>query len=388
MDIGLFAIFAAVLVGPFFWKKIEENLEAYLFINGILAAAIAGVLVTSDRVWNFELMREAVLEPFIKGIVPAVFIAGLIFHYGKDWIHKRMIGILTRYDLRLVIFFIVFGLGLVSSVITAIIAALILVEMVYVLPLDAKRRTEVVIISCFSIGLGAVLTPLGEPLSTIVVAKLHENFFYLFIHLGIYVFPGLVAFGIIAALLVQANRPRNLERLLLIRPHEPHELNVRTPNLPPTKKKEGVFAGSGPDERDTCEIKPEPLSGVFVRALKVYIFVMALILLGGGMSVIITKYFSQVPAQGLYWANSVSAVLDNATLAAAEISPALTLAQIKSALMGLLVAGGMLIPGNIPNIIAANKLKITSREWARLGVPLGFGAMLVYFVWLYFIPIG
>jgi predicted cation transporter len=32
----------------------------------------------------------------------------------------------------------------------------------------------------------------------------------------------------------------------------------------------------------------------------------------------------------------------------------------------------MLIPGNIPNIIAAHALKITSTEWARLGVPLGF----------------
>ena len=47
----------------------------------------------------------------------------------------------------------------------------------------------------------------------------------------------------------------------------------------------------------------------------------------------------------------VSAILDNATLAAAEIGPALTESQIKSALMGLLISGGMLIPGNIPNII-------------------------------------
>ncbi len=29
----------------------------------------------------------------------------------------------------------------------------------------------------------------------------------------------------------------------------------------------------------------------------------------------------------------------------------------------------MLIPGNIPNIISAGKLGITSKEWARLGVP-------------------
>ena len=54
--------------------------------------------------------------------------------------------------------------------------------------------------------------------------------------------------------------------------------------------------------------------------------------------------------------------------------------QIVAALMGLLIAGGMLVPGNIPNIIAAGKLKIESREWARVGVPVGMAMMLVMFV--------
>ena len=78
-----------------------------------------------------------------------------------------------------------------------------------------------------------------------------------------------------------------------------------------------------------------------------------------------------------------SAVLDNATLAAAEIGPILSEFQIKSMLMGLLISGGMLIPGNIPNIISASKLDITSKEWARLGVPLGLVSMTIYFVILF-----
>jgi predicted cation transporter len=71
----------------------------------------------------------------------------------------------------------------------------------------------------------------------------------------------------------------------------------------------------------------------------------------------------------------VSAILDNATLAAAEIGPSLSEAQIKSALLGLLISGGMLIPGNIPNIISAHALHIKSSEWAKLGVPLGLVIM-------------
>jgi len=87
----------------------------------------------------------------------------------------------------------------------------------------------------------------------------------------------------------------------------------------------------------------------------------------------------------LYWINMASAVLDNATLAAAEIGPFMTESQIKSVLMGLLISGGILIPGNIPNIISASKLGITSKEWARIGIPLGLATMGMYFVILFVI---
>jgi len=133
--------------------------------------------------------------------------------------------------------------------------------------------------------------------------------------------------------------------------------------------------------RDTAEsLAAEPdeekLSEVFVRGIKVYVFVMALIFLGAGFKPMIDIYFTKIPDLALFWANIISAILDNATLTAAEIGPSLTESQIKSALLGLLISGGMLIPGNIPNIIAAHALRIKSTEWARLGVPLGFVVML------------
>jgi predicted cation transporter len=53
--------------------------------------------------------------------------------------------------------------------------------------------------------------------------------------------------------------------------------------------------------------------------------------------------------------------------------------------MGLLIAGGMLIPGNIPNIISACKLQITSSEWAKIGLPIGMALMACFFVIL-FVP--
>jgi len=84
----------------------------------------------------------------------------------------------------------------------------------------------------------------------------------------------------------------------------------------------------------------------------------------------------KLPPQILFWVNMTSAILDNATLAAAEIGPSLSTAQIKSALLSLLISGGMLIPGNIPNIIAAHALRIKSSEWASLDCPLGLVMMI------------
>ena len=114
---------------------------------------------------------------------------------------------------------------------------------------------------------------------------------------------------------------------------------------------------------------------------------MALVFLGEGFKPLILGFVAGIPADGLFWVNMVSAVLDNATLTAAEIGPFLSALQIRAALMGLLISGGMLIPGNIPNIIAAGKLGITSREWGKVGIPIGLAAMLVYFVVIFFLGI-
>jgi predicted cation transporter len=236
-------------------------------------------------------------------------------------------------------------LGLISSLISAIIAALLLVEFVTVLPLHRHAEVNLTIIACFSIGLGAALTPLGEPLSTIVVSKLssapyHAHFFFLAKLLSLYVVPVVFALGILGIFLVHESRDDTEASL-----------------------------AAEPDQ--------EKLSVVVVRAGKVYVFVMALIFLGAGFKPLIDAYLTKISSQALFWVNMVSAVLDNATLAAAEIGPSLTEAQIKSALLGLLISGGMLIPGNIPNIIAAHALHIKSTEWARFGVPMGLVIMMM-----------
>ena len=334
--IGLCLIFLIVLIAPFLNKKIEANLEAFLFVMGIVSASLSNA-------WSSEVIHEGFVAPI--NITLAVFGAGVLFHFLRRYIDHAMRRVLITVPLKAIVCAGIIILGLLSSIISAIIAALLLVELITVLPLHRHAEINLTIIACFAIGLGAALTPLGEPLSTIVVSKLsgppyHATFYYLFNLLASSVIPAVVVLGIVGIFLVV---------------EEPEDTG----------------------ESLAAEEQEEKLSEVFIRAAKVYIFVMALIFLGAGFKPLIDSYLLKLPSQILFWVNMVSAILDNATLAAAEIGPSLSTAQIKSALLGLLISGGMLIPGNIPNIIAAHALRIKSTEWAKLGVPLGVVIMIV-----------
>ena len=60
---------------------------------------------------------------------------------------------------------------------------------------------------------------------------------------------------------------------------------------------------------------------------------MALTFLGTGFEPFIERYLLDLNPLVLYWINMISAVLDNATLAAAEISPAMDDTTIKAILL-------------------------------------------------------
>jgi predicted cation transporter len=85
---------------------------------------------------------------------------------------------------------------------------------------------------------------------------------------------------------------------------------------------------------------PETPKTVVLRALKVYTFIAALVLIGEGFRPLMIWYISKIPSWLLYWVNMSSAVLDNATLTAIEIGPALALSQIVAIVMGLAISGG------------------------------------------------
>ncbi|MFZ0444840.1 MAG: DUF1646 family protein [Bacillus sp. (in: firmicutes)] len=333
--IGLFIILILVLFLPFTVKKVEHNLEAFLFIMGIAAATVSGIM-------SIDLIGKALVDPI--NITLAVLIAGLITKWAQTPLERAILATSKALTPGIFLGLIIIVLGLASSIITAIIAAIILVIIVNVLPLERQSEIRFTVLACFSIGLGAALTPIGEPLSTIVVSKMGADFNYLITLIGPEVISTVIVLGIISVFFVKTTENTNT-------------LGAKNPT--------------------------ESYKEIIIRAAKIYLFVMGLTFLGHGFEPLITEYILGLSPALLYWINMISAVLDNATLAAAEVSDKMDPETIRAILMGLLIAGGMLIPGNIPNIIAAGKLNITSKEWAVFGLPVGLIIMAAFFVILF-----
>lgn len=348
VTMGLIIVLLLVLVIPFVSKTVEKHLEPFLFIMGLAASTISGIM-------SVELALKALAEPIM--ISSAVFIAGALFFLLHNQFQNFINKILIKVPIQVLVFLFIVLLGLLSSVITAIIASIILVEIIYLLPLERQQKVVICIIACFSIGLGATLTPIGEPLATIAISKLDKSFFYLFDLLAEYIIPTIIIFGFLGAIYVSRS-------------------NTSSP----------ICKCSDTDiSLEEVVVEEDNWKSIVIRALNVYLFVMALVFLGEGFQPLIDKYVLGLSPQLLYWVNMISAILDNATLTAAEISKQMTDIQITAIIMGLLISGGMLIPGNIPNIVSASKLKISSKEWAIWGIPLGLLAMSLFYVILFFI---
>jgi predicted cation transporter len=313
----------AVLLGPILIPSIEHNVELFFLIAGVITAAAMGQL-------SLPLIRHALHEPI--ALTSAVLVFGIVFRLGRESLDRLFAEAVRVFSHRWLCFGLTLALGLLAGFITVIVAALIFAEAVALLKLNRDAETAATVFGCFAIGLGGGLTPLGMPASTLVLAALHADFWYLARLLGPFV---------IAGILLSAGAT-----LLL-------------------------STGPGGEPAPPLVSEGDAWMPVLLRTGKVYIFIVGLVGLSAGLRPLVDIWLPRLPEAVLFWLNTLSAVVDNATLAAVEIGPALSIHQQRSALLSLLISGGMLIPGNIPNIVAASRLSISSRAWARYGLVTG-----------------
>lgn len=322
-------ILVLLLAGPLAVTWIEHNIEVYIFGLGIVATLIGPG-------FTLALVQDALHEPIAISV--AVMVAALLFGAARPTLDKVFVRMRTRFSRPVLTAISFFLIAALASVITAIVAALVLVEVVGLLHLEHEKRIRVTVAGCFGVGLGAALTPLGEPLSTLAARALNLDFGGLFFLLAPWVMPGVIASSIVA----------------------------------------GIFArGDYHETRAGGHVRQTYLE-ILMQAAKVFGFIAGLVLVSNAYAPIALEYVARISNDFLFWANMVSAALDNATLVALEVHN-MTEPRAREAILALLISGGMLIPGNIPNIVSAGALRIGSTEWAKVGVPMGLVLMGIYF---------
>jgi len=324
-------IIVLVLVGPIFIESIEQNVELFFLAIGLLTAYFAGQL-------NATLVKAAVIEPL--SFTFAVLFFGAAFRFSRDYLDRQLGRLILLIQPREVCFCLVVILAALAPLVTPVVAALVLAEAITLLRFDRSTETRAAVLGCFAIGFGSGLTPLGMPGIAVVLHSLHADFWYLARLLGPFVMVGVVLTA--APILV----------------------------LP-------VTFGAGPDLPRANE---SWILVALVRPAKVFLFIAGLVALSGGLRPALDAYLHQLPKSLLFWLNTVSAVVNNSTLAAIEIGPTLKTSQQRAALLGLLVSGGILVTGNLPNIIAASRLEITGRQWARVGLKIGVPLLVLCFL--------
>ncbi len=319
-------VIAAVLLGPVFVGAVERNVEVFFLVVGILTAWIMGQ-------FNEALVWGAIREPL--GFTAAVLVFGGIFRLTRSYLDEAFRRVIEETDPRVLCFSLAIGLGFLAPLITPVVAALVFVEAISLMRCGRIAEVSATIFACFAIGIGAGLTPLGMPGFAVVLRSLHADFWYLAHLLGPFIIVGVILAAVPMLFLPYGRRgPQDAVR-----------------------------------DKDSWKLV------LLVRPGRVYVFIAGLVALSDGLRPLVDAYIHRIPNGLLFWMNTVSAVVNNSTLAAVEIGPSLSRSQQRAALLGLLVSGGALITGNIPNIVAASRLGITSREWARVG--LGTAAILL-----------
>ncbi|HYL99324.1 MAG TPA: DUF1646 family protein [Blastocatellia bacterium] len=316
----------AVLFGPILVRPIERNVELFFLLVGLLTACIMGQ-------FNAALVWAALSEPL--SFTVAVLVFGATFRLLRDRLDQLLCRVIRLLDPRLLCFCLVIILGFLAAFITPVVSALVFVEAIALLRCDRWVEIAATVFACFAIGFGAGLTPLGMPGIAVVLRSLHTDFWYLAHLLGPFIVVGVSLAAVPILFLPFASR-RTL---------------------------------------DTNEEKDSWTLVLLIRPGKVYVFIAGLVALSDGLRPSVDAYIHRLPNGLLFWMNIISAVVNNSTLAAVEIGPSLSVNQQRAALLGLLISGGVLVTGNIPNLVAASRLGITSREWAAVG--LGTGALLL-----------
>ncbi len=333
-------VVANLLVWPLASRWVESHLEIFLLMVGAAAVTISGG-------WSVDFIYETLQYPVNVAFI--VLVVSVIFNNYSRYIFRVLFAFFRKLEPQYSFALLVFLLGITSSLVSVTVAALVLAEVLKVVNLERLSTVRITVFACYAIGLGAVLTPLAEPLGLIINNALtgaphFADFFFLMRHFFVWIAPAIL---LLSAAAGYSARHAGTTMQMHIR-----------------------------EDKETY-------GSMLRRTWHIYMFVAALNLISAGLRPLAQSTITHLGGKVLFLANAVSVIIDNATLAAIEIVPTISMNDLIYMVIGLAAFGSMLVQGNLPNIVAAEKLGIKSREWASVAVPTGLVLMGAYFIILW-----
>lgn len=335
-------VVANLLVWPLTSRWVESHLEIFLLAVGAAAVTISGG-------WSVDFIYETLQYPVNVAFI--VLVVSVIFNNYSRYIFRVLFAFFRKLEPQYSFALLVFLLGITSSLVSVTVAALVLAEVLKVVNLERSSTVRITVFACYAIGLGAVLTPLAEPLGLIINNALtgaphFADFFFLMRHFFVWIAPAIL---LLSAAAGYSARHAGTTMQMHIR-----------------------------EDKETY-------GSMLRRTWHIYMFVAALNLISAGLRPLAQSTITHLGGKVLFLANAVSVIIDNATLAAIEIVPTISMNDLIYMVIGLAAFGSMLVQGNLPNIVAAEKLGIKSREWASIAVPTGLVLMGGYFIILWIV---
>ena len=333
--LGVVAV--CLLVLPLTVRWVESHLELFLLAIGATAVTVSGG-------WSFDLLRKTLASPVYVSFI--VLVVSVIFNNYSRYIFRVLFAFFRTLEPQYSFALLIFVLGMTSSLVSVTVSALVLAEVLKVVNLGQDTTVKITVFACYAIGLGAVLSPLAEPMGLVISNALsgpphRADFFFLFRHFVGWITPAICVLSCAA----------------------------------------GYAAGrAGTTLQMHIREDKETYSSILHRTLHIYIFVAALTLISTGLRPLAQSTIVHLGGKVLFLANAVSVIIDNATLAAIEIVPSISTTNLTYMVIGLAACGSMLVQGNLPKIVAAEKLGIKSRPWAAVAVPTGLCLMGGYLI--------
>ncbi len=380
----LMGIFAIILL-PMVIRWIDEQLGYMVFLIGAVLLWLAlhlgvvrfegGSFVQSMIAGRREDLHILLLESWI--LIVSYFSLSLLASFLRRSIAKAVWKCTRHLQPHTLIFLWMLtagSLGSLSIVVMAVVGAIFFSTLQEI---TRRDYTPCVVIYAAAIGLSALLSTVGEPLSLFIARALGDGSVYL-----VRTFGGMYAINIVCLALTSAFVARRARPL----PESTEQRMVQD-----VERAERAIAGDleggevGQALRTVEEFEREThdFSHVIDQTLhstvKLYLFVVGLLFLGQASKPIAALLFARLSPAAAFFGNAISAVADNALLGLLEIQPGMPQSLVLVLGFSLALWGVALVPGNVCNVVLKEKLKIPFRRWAQVGIPCALGLAALNF---------